>query len=362
MPRRPKQVEDEDDDQDDDPDEERSASSRRKRGKTEKPPTPMWRTVVTAAIAVVLLAVMGVVLWRALVKSGTLELGINVADAEVLIDGKKIKEQRTYTATVVLSAGNHDLKVTKSGYQPYTKQVTIKPEETENVSVVLKPDAVGPEELFRRMEQRVLKCKTLRMQVKVDFGQDLPGSESGKLLVAQTNKVRVALSGTIRGVDGQCHLTSNGLQLDFFGFGGFGGVGVDCGRPVPKQLAQNILGAVTRSSVDQACLEIAERDPNGPPSEFDLDKHFQVSDFKASKEAVADAGATQAVDYTLRIQNGQPMNATVWVNVNANVPVKRMLKGAKIFGKNVTITETYSQPVFDAVIADTEFPVIPVMK
>jgi PEGA domain len=349
-----KQVEDDEDEEDGDSDE--TPSSPRQRGKAKKPAVPVWRTAVTAAVAVVLLGVMGVVLWRAFAKSGTVELSFSVTDAEVLIDGKKINVASNFAVTLSLSDGPHELTATKSGYQPFTKKFTVKSGETEMVNVVLKPEVVavqvGPEELYRRMEQRILKSKNFQTQVDVVFGQDWKGNLKGTTAVAAGNKVRTDLTGAwLDGKPSDPYLMlSNGSKMQSLGSGEpqFGG-------PIPNNLGPLVLGMMTRGGTFLAFLDILQHDPRDA-QKIDPEKLDPVSGFKFGQKETMGSVEVLAVEYqfTRWPSAGHPLSATVWINVKTNLPTKRVVTGG--WGaEKIVVTETYTGTIVDGAVDEKQF-------
>jgi PEGA domain len=72
---------------------------------------------------------------------GTLELTLQPADAEVLVDGQSWQRTGADHVTIDLSAGRHNLQVRKSGYVGYLTDVDIRPSETTTLDVNLKAQA-----------------------------------------------------------------------------------------------------------------------------------------------------------------------------------------------------------------------------
>jgi PEGA domain len=72
---------------------------------------------------------------------GTLELTLQPADAEILLDGQSWQRTGADRVTMDLSAGRHNVQVRKPGYVGYLTDVDIRPSETTTLSVNLKPQA-----------------------------------------------------------------------------------------------------------------------------------------------------------------------------------------------------------------------------
>jgi len=136
-------TEDEDDFDDDDEEQPRSSRNKRKPVPVENSSFNLWRNIISSVVLGGLLIGLAVIVWRALNPPGTLSMEINVLDPEVFVDGKKIeltKEDRLGMVSLLLPAGNHEIKVTKDGYPPFLKQITIKGRELEHVDVVMTPE------------------------------------------------------------------------------------------------------------------------------------------------------------------------------------------------------------------------------
>jgi hypothetical protein len=69
---------------------------------------------------------------------GTLELRLQPADAEVLVDGQSWQRSGADRVTIDLSEGNHSVQVRKSGYVGYLTDVDIRPGETATLDVNLR--------------------------------------------------------------------------------------------------------------------------------------------------------------------------------------------------------------------------------
>ena len=72
---------------------------------------------------------------------GTLELTLQPADAEVLVDGQSWQRTGADRVTMDLSAGRHNVQVKKAGYVGYLTDVDIRPSETTALTVNLRSQA-----------------------------------------------------------------------------------------------------------------------------------------------------------------------------------------------------------------------------
>lgn len=110
---------------------------------------PWW---IAGAVAVAIMLPLG---WFAFQKTilriktsaGTVVLEIDQKDAAVLVDGGQITisdSQGKEPVKIDVSEGSHDLRVTKGGFQTYTRQFTVKSGETESIQVHLEPANAAP--------------------------------------------------------------------------------------------------------------------------------------------------------------------------------------------------------------------------
>jgi outer membrane lipoprotein-sorting protein len=213
------------------------------------------------------------------------------------------------------------------------------------------PSPDSPDAVFKRMEQPILKCKTFKADVEVAVG---PGNDSklkGRLLVAQGNKMRLELDGSIKGKPGKMAMVSDGTKMRMSGDTGPGNE-----QETPKQLSEIALASVTRTGVFVPMFLLVEAaEPGKKPEPFDLDKQFSVSDIKLGKKESVSSKEAQALDYKLTTKAAkEPLAVTVWIDVKTNQPVKRVItvkEGTETF----TVTETYAQATVDDRIDDKEF-------
>jgi hypothetical protein len=71
---------------------------------------------------------------------GTLELHLQPADAEVLVDGQSWPRSGADRVTIDLSDGEHNVQVRKSGYVGYLTDVQIRPGETATLDIALRAE------------------------------------------------------------------------------------------------------------------------------------------------------------------------------------------------------------------------------
>jgi hypothetical protein len=207
-----------------------------------------------------------------------------------------------------------------------------------------------PEKLFKRMEQRLLTCKTL--DVQMEFAGVAEKDVKGRLLVARGNKMRLEFDMTAAGRPHKATTVSDGARMRTIG------AIPRLNDQTPKQLTEIVLSSVTRGGVWLTMAELLEKqDPATESKDFDLEKSLAVSDFKlGTKEQVAGREA-QVIEYKVKTAD-EPLVMTVWIDVRTDLPLKRVVKGKDKDGPyQVLMTETYTKVGVDEKIDDKVFEV-----
>ena len=129
----------------DEDEEDEETESPRKKGKkdsSQKKGVSLVRYIVSSVLLVGLVVVAAVVFWIKLAKPGTVTVKFTPPSAEVFLDGKKVEHSGDTVEVSIdgVRPGNHEIKVTAAGYQPFTKQVTVKSDETESFRAFLMPE------------------------------------------------------------------------------------------------------------------------------------------------------------------------------------------------------------------------------
>lgn len=134
---------DDDDYGDDDDDSTRPSAKKRKRSAQGKKGVSLARNIVAGVVLAVLVVVAVVLYMRKLSPPGTLKLEVMMADVDVFVDGKKqvfsVENKLAGVGlTIDLQPGTHEIKVSKDGYHPFTKEITVTSRKTEVIRVDLK--------------------------------------------------------------------------------------------------------------------------------------------------------------------------------------------------------------------------------
>jgi outer membrane lipoprotein-sorting protein len=220
------------------------------------------------------------------------------------------------------------------------------------VAVALIPaQADTAEAQFKKMEQAVLKAKTLQSEITVVGGTEKETfmDMKGRIAIAQGAKMRLELAGEVRKEKDQMKMVSDGSEM----------VLDSSKRPGKSQKAQKnlteiALASIARSGITAALFFATERSDEKEEA-FNIDTVLAVSDFKLGKKEAIDGKDAQAIEYKLKVKsNKETMDVTVWVDVKSGLPVKRVAS-ANEGGMKFTITETYGKTKLDEKIDDKEF-------
>jgi outer membrane lipoprotein-sorting protein len=205
------------------------------------------------------------------------------------------------------------------------------------------------QELFKRMEQQILKCKTLDAQMEFAV-TDFPADKGvkGRLLVARGNRMRWEIDMTVAGMPRKVTTVSDGDRMRTIG------AVARQNDQVPRHMAEIALSSVTRGGVWMTMYAVLEnQDPAKEYKDFDPDKSFAVSNFELGTKEMMAGKEAQVLEYKATIA-GQPFAVTVWIDTRTHLPLKRVLKG----GPNlVLVTETYTKVVLDKKVDDKGFEI-----
>jgi formylglycine-generating enzyme required for sulfatase activity/serine/threonine protein kinase len=131
---------------------ERAPEPRERPRKRQRPSRPVWEGwrwwLAGGAAAAVLALMVGTwllvaITLRVRTPEGTLLLEIDPADAEVSVDGRQVTVKLPSDQEAVqmeLPAGQHELKVTKGGFETFTREFTLRAGKSERVTARLLPE------------------------------------------------------------------------------------------------------------------------------------------------------------------------------------------------------------------------------
>ncbi len=197
------------------------------------------------------------------------------------------------------------------------------------------------EKLFRQMETKVMQAKTLECtyEGKVDYKEaedDQKDTLKGKLLLGEGNKLRIDFSGM--GEKGT--IISDGTKWRLIG---------DKNKETPKWLGKSVRALMARTCAGYASIWAAPdsflRFMTPPITEFKIDEHFPVTDFKFGKKEMIDKQEAQIVQYT-----GPGVEVSIWIDTKTYQPLKRVFTD-----KEKTLTETYTNLKLDGKVDPKQF-------
>ena len=209
-------------------------------------------------------------------------------------------------------------------------------------------DTDDAEKLFRQMEAKLAKAKTVECTYEAKAEGEKAGRMSGTLRFAEGNKVRFEVTDELREERVKATLIADGTKMTAVGEGVPKEV-----KDVPKWFSEALAASITRSGL---VVVFFFNGTSEKPDEFKVDEQFRVAEFKlGQKERVGDREA-QVVRYLLTVKavSNEPMSVAVWVDTKTQLPLKRVLT-AKLHGKKTTLTETYTKLEVDGKIDPKQF-------
>jgi outer membrane lipoprotein-sorting protein len=194
------------------------------------------------------------------------------------------------------------------------------------------------EKLFRAVEARLSKARTVRLAFRVDtyLGRE-KGMLTGTLLLAAGNKARLRVKGAILGKDLDAELVSDGARMRALDQPS----AKPLEAPAPKHLNEIVTAALSRSglflNLDLLSKQL-DRTDGGQLNPADL---FPVSDLKLGRKENLMGREAQILTYAVRYDAKRKLNATVWIDTQTGLPLKRVMTPQEGQSKE-QITETYT--------------------
>ncbi|HEU4339725.1 MAG TPA: hypothetical protein VFS19_06625 [Planctomycetota bacterium] len=195
------------------------------------------------------------------------------------------------------------------------------------------------ETLFRKMEEKILKAKTLRAKLAGEM-KEKKFTITGEFLADEGSKVRIEIEGKGEEEVRKALVICDGKKLSF-----------TAEAPVTFEVPETF-GKLMRASLARggflSALEFADRESK---AKTDPEEAYKVTGFKMeAREKVGDREA-QAVSYTVT-RKGRDAAATLWIDISTQLPLKRVLKV-----DTVTLTESYSDVRVDEKIDAAKFEI-----
>jgi outer membrane lipoprotein-sorting protein len=209
------------------------------------------------------------------------------------------------------------------------------------LAVVLSQAGDDPAARQQAMEEKIGKAKSVR--VSFEARAETPAGDitlSGFLAVAG-DRGRAEIEFGFAGKTTKAVSVADGTKT----------VSVQDGKTRekkdPRETRPFVTMTLARSGV--AALALASR----PSTTDDKEKKEQfqdrikVSDFKQLRTEKVGGRAAVVIGYSLTVRGQKPMSATVWLDAQTNLPLKRVVRMEDKNGV-YTITETYSNLTLDA--------------
>ena len=189
------------------------------------------------------------------------------------------------------------------------------------------------EKLFRGMEKKVRDAKGVKMAFEIDAVLDKNNDKMrGVVTVTEGNKARLEVTGSPGGKQKNMTIISDGKQAYY--------TASDAPKPETKPIEQNL--SQTRPQI-LARGGVFATFQIGPATEkFDIDKMMPVSDFKLGKKEKVGTRDSQPVECTMKLDNGQIVQMTVWLDTQSNLPLKRVVVAPADKGV-FRVTEIYTE-------------------
>jgi outer membrane lipoprotein-sorting protein len=212
-------------------------------------------------------------------------------------------------------------------------------------------DGDEAEKRFRAMEQRLNKARTVQLAFRVDA--DLGGEKaklSGTLALAAGNKARLRVKGAVLGTNVDAELVSDGARMR--AIDQLSALRLE--EPAPKHLNEIMTAALSRSglflNLDLFSKQLDHKDGDQlKPAEL-----FAVSDLKLGRKENLMGREAQILTYAVRYDAKRKLNATVWIDTETGLPLKRVLTPQQGQSKE-QITETYTDWKLDTKLDPKQF-------
>jgi outer membrane lipoprotein-sorting protein len=209
------------------------------------------------------------------------------------------------------------------------------------ISLLLPQEKNEAEELFKKMEGKLANAKTVQLKLSGEM-QPMKFGLSGELLFDEGGKMRIEFEGKSGPDLIKALMLSDGKKLRL----------ESSDKKDPKQFeVPETLGKLARACFARAgfvgTLDALDNDRD---VKLEPDAQFAPKEFKlGAKEKVGDREA-QAVDYKL-VKAGHPESvATVWIDTETLLPLRRAVKMGEM-----ALTENYSGLKLDGKIDAAKF-------
>jgi outer membrane lipoprotein-sorting protein len=210
-------------------------------------------------------------------------------------------------------------------------------------------DKDDAEKLFRRMEAKLAKAKTVECAYEAKVEADKTVTIKGTLLLGEGNKIRMEVNGESGGMKEKLTMISDGTKVKVIPEG----APARSLEDAPKWMGEAVRAVVARCGVARLVMSTGLAPQKD--KEFNVDEYLQVSDFKLGKKEMVDKQEAQVVQYILTLKlKDEKVEESVWIDTETQLPLKRVLITA-MDGKKMTLTETYTKLEIDGKIDPKQF-------
>jgi outer membrane lipoprotein-sorting protein len=190
------------------------------------------------------------------------------------------------------------------------------------------------EKLFRIMEEKLAKAKTLECAFEVRIDTQ---SYKGSLFLAPGNRARLEINEAARGRPMRLLIVSDGAHQSFQD----NGIPQPQRRDTPKDLNAEILTWLARPGMFLPHTPLPDVSANGAKD------RFRVSACKLGKKEKVEEREARRVEYQLSVKGlDNPLSVIVWLDVKTRIPVKRLVT-ERVGGHQTAIIETYGKITLD---------------
>ena len=205
------------------------------------------------------------------------------------------------------------------------------------------------EKAFRDFEKKVAAAKALHVVGDVTAKEkDKEAKFHFAMTLAQGNKVRMKMNGTVEGKEMAFEVLSDGksFQTVRAGVGG----GQRGGGAAPDHFSEMLGTVLSRVGLIGGLKAHPRRgkDEKAP----DLEKMYGLSNFKAGKAEKVNGRQATVVHYDLKVHDKDETRVTLWLDADTGLPLKRTITAD---GGKMHLTETYKEFNVNPTVDDKTF-------
>src|SRR5262245_50330473 len=141
----------------------------------------------------------------------------------------------------------------------------------------LAQDKNEAEQLFRKMEDKLARAKTLQVAVSISIAGNKEGKFAGSLTLAEGNKARLHLKGALADKALDLEMVSDGVRMHVSNPGS-----KPSDRETPKNLNDIVARALSRVGLFATLMTARQSGPKR--AELGVDDLFRASQFKLGKK------------------------------------------------------------------------------